>query len=89
MLGGFLYGILFRIFLPGFVNPELRALPEAVLIPTRLWLRAVNWPWSLLSCAIMFALILYFGSKKNLWYLAIAIGALLGSLAVQVASHLG
>ena len=93
-LGGFVYGVLFRVFLPGFVdpaiiNPELRRLPAPVSMPMELLLLAVNWPWSLLSCAIMFALLLYLGSRKNVWFLASAIGALLGSLAAQAVSHLG
>jgi hypothetical protein len=88
-LAGALYGVLFRIFLPEFMNPDLQGLPAPVVIPTRLLLRASNWPWSLVTCGVTIALFWLVRFKKNSWTLVMVFGSLIGILLVEALSHIG
>lgn len=85
----FLLGVIYSVFLtvwfPNLLSESnWNGSPPWMSIPMIFLLRAGNWPWALLTAAILIAGIMAMRFQKRAWALAMVVGSLVGHVSIQV-----
>jgi len=85
-LVGVLCGTIISGVFPNFlVYPDSvwNGLPSWIAFLVKIEVRANNWPWVLITAALVIAVIVRMKFRHHAWALALALGVLIGSLAIR------
>jgi hypothetical protein len=63
--------------------PDLQQFPRAIALVETFILKATNWPWGLITCAVLIAEVVRLRYEKKAWMVSFILGYLLGSILVQ------
>jgi hypothetical protein len=63
--------------------PDLQQFPRAIALAETFILKATNWPWGLITCAVLIADVVRLRYEKKAWMVSFILGFLLGSILVQ------
>jgi len=83
---GALCGIVLSGVFPHFLvypDSDWNGFPPWAVFLVKIEIRANNWPWVLITAAIVVAIIVRMRFKSRAWVLATALGVLFGSLAIR------